>query len=260
MASLSDPKPALQSRLDAAAAAQTKDWWERYLKGAIEFRGVPMAGIRAAVHSWYADLGLGQRRNRKGQRDLAFGLIREPLAEDKLAGILMLQEILIPERRLRCGTDLAGLAALFDEGYVADWSTCDWLCVRVLGPVAAQQGEGCARAIAGWSAATNLWRARAGGVAFVNLAPAGDANFPGFVAMVLAACRRNVQRRERFAQTGVGWVLRELSVAAPEAVAVFATEHIAVLSREAIRSAVRKLDADTSAAILAAHKARRRHG
>ncbi len=249
--------PLLQDRLVGVASAATKDWWERYLKGAIEFRGVPMAGIRAAVHEWFTAQRL-DRLAADAQRSVAYDLIGEPIAEDKLAGILLLQEILAPAGLVRCDADLADLGRLFDEGAIADWNTCDWLCVRVLGPLAADVGEECARVIAGWSDAANLWRARAAGVAFVNMAPDGDANFAGFTEMLLDVCAHNVRRSERFAQTGVGWVLRELSVAAPGDVAGFVRTHAADMSRQAVRSAVRKLPEATAAELLSFHAERGR--
>ena len=52
---------------------------------------------------------------------------------------------------------------LFEQGHIADWNTCDWFCVRVLGPLAEQQGEACARAIAAWKDAPTLWQRRAAG-------------------------------------------------------------------------------------------------
>ena len=100
----------------------------------------------------------------------------------------------------------------YRKGAIDDWNTCDWLCVWVFGPPA-----------------------------LVDLAPAGDGNFAGFSDMLLAVCARNVVRSERFAQTGVGWVLRELSRAEPERVAAFVRDHARSMSREAARSAVRKL-------------------
>jgi len=45
--------PALTTRLDALANEKSCAFWERYLIGAVPFRGVPMAGIRKAVHAWW---------------------------------------------------------------------------------------------------------------------------------------------------------------------------------------------------------------
>src|SRR3712207_8372132 len=62
-------------------------------------------------------------------------------SEDKLAGVLFLQEILLPAGALDWRSDLPRIARLFDEGYIRDWSTCDWFCVKVLGPLVEQQGD-----------------------------------------------------------------------------------------------------------------------
>jgi 3-methyladenine DNA glycosylase AlkD len=232
----------LQRRLDAASSVSTRDWWEKYLKGVIPFRGTKMAEIRRAVHRWYKDEHIDTRSG-PVQQELARTLLRQEFAEDKLAGVLLLQEMLLPAGIIHWQTDLDTYATLFDEGYIFDWNTCDWFCVKFLGPLALAEGEACARAIASWKKATNLWRRRAAGVAFVNIAPRGDDFFPGFVEMLIEVCAATVRFPERFAQTGTGWVLRELSLAAPDAVATFVQSHLTLFSREALRSAVKNLDA-----------------
>ena len=60
--------------------------------------------------------------------------------------------------------------------------------------------------------------------------------FEGFVPLVLDACAANLVSDDRFAHTGPGWVLRELSRADPEAVAAFVDAH-PELSAEARRMA-----------------------
>jgi 3-methyladenine DNA glycosylase AlkD len=227
----------LQARLDEAATSKTKSWWERYLKGAIVFRGVKMGDVRAAVHAWVEAEGFREQLSPGDQVDLALGLMRESLAEDKIAGILYLQEVLLPSGTIDWPADLPCFARLFDEGHIADWNTCDWFCVKLLGPLAQREGEPCARAIAAWREAANLWRHRASAVAFVNLAKKGDANFAGFTDMLLESCATLALREERFAQTGAGWVLRELSRAEPERVAAFVGAHRDELSREAFERA-----------------------
>ena len=243
----------IQQQLQAGADPRTRQWWEGYLKGAVGFRGTKMADIRGVVHSWYRDGGTGWRP--KQLRDLAIELIRQELTEDKLAGILLIQEILIPAGQIPWRTELPRWARLFDQGFISDWNTCDWFCVRVLGPLAAAEGEACARRITDWRRARNLWRRRAAGVAFVNLAPRGDANFPGFTTMVLEVCDRTVQHPDRFAQTGTGWVLRELSRAEPGRVAAFVEARLNLMSREAVRMSVAKLNDGERNRLLLAHGA-----
>ena len=85
---------AVARRLAAASDPKTKDWWEAYLKGAIPFRGVPMAGIREVVHDVWAEkrlaeLALGE------QIDVALAQFGRPHSEDKVAGVLMFAELLI---------------------------------------------------------------------------------------------------------------------------------------------------------------------
>lgn len=231
------PLDDLTDRLRVLADPAKKAWWERYLKGEIEFLGVPMAGIRSAVHGWVDDAGLDV----EGCREAAFSLLRRPLAEEKLAAILLLQERVAPAGELDPARDLPVLAALFDEGHIREWNTTDWLCVRVLGPMIEGGGRDVAEAIAEWADAPGLWRRRAAAVAFVPVAGRGDAVFPGLVSMVLGVCAANLADPARFSQTGVGWVLRDLSDAAPEAVFGFLVAHRDRMSREAVRMAAARL-------------------
>jgi 3-methyladenine DNA glycosylase AlkD len=200
-----------------------------------------MGDVRAAVHAWVEGEGFAERLSLRDQVALALSLFHLSHAEDKIAGVLYLQEILLPAGAIDWQADLPRFARLFDEGQIADWNTCDWFCVKVLGPLAVREGEMCARAIAGWRSAENLWRHRASAVAFVNLAKRGEDNFAGFTEMLLESCALLAQRKERFAQTGAGWALRELSRADPGAVIAFVEAHREALSKEACERAIAKL-------------------
>jgi hypothetical protein len=57
--------------------------------------------------------------------------------KDKLAGVLFLQEILLPEGALDWRSDLPRFVRIFDGGYIRYRNVCDWFCVKVLGPLAA---------------------------------------------------------------------------------------------------------------------------
>lgn len=246
----------LQQQLDQRADPKTKAWWERYLKHVIPFRGVKMADIRAVLHQWVKDEGI-DRLPAPEQKDLALALIRLEYTEDKLAGMLFWQEILLPARAVDWPADLPAFAELFQQGYIYDWNTCDWFCVRVLGPLAEQQGADCAHAIAAWRSSEPLWQRRAAAVGFVNLARRGEANFPGFTEMLLGACAPLVASPERFAQTGAGWVLRELSLADQAQVIAFVEERIGQFTREGLAYATEKMTAETQARLKALHKASR---
>jgi 3-methyladenine DNA glycosylase AlkD len=231
----------LQLQLNVHATTATREWWTKYLKGGASFRGVKMADVRKAVHAWFREERLGEHLSVGQQKDLAMMLLKEDYSEDKLAGVLFLQEILLPQGALDWRSDLPRFARLFDEGYVRDWSTCDWFCVKVLGPLVEQQDEACARAISNWRDADSLWQRRASVVAFVNLAKHGEGNFVGFTEMILDNCTQLLGSQERFVQTGVGWVLRELSRSDQGSVVGFVEATLDRFSREALKNATKYL-------------------
>ena len=248
----------LQRQLQRRASPKTKRWWESYLKQAIPFRGVRMADIRAVLHSWLENEPARAGLSGEGQLELALGLIRERYAEDKLAGILYLQEVLIPAGTVQWRRHISRFAELFRDGHITDWNTCDWFCVKVLGPLAERGGEPCARVIAEWRTAESLWQRRASGVAFINLAKSGDENFAGLTDLLLEICASTVRCPERFAQTGTAWVLRELSRAEPDRVTRFIEGTLAFFSSEGVRTATAKLPSETRTWLRDLRKAERR--
>jgi 3-methyladenine DNA glycosylase AlkD len=197
-----------------------------------------MAGVRDAVRTvwrqhqlaeWPADDLLG----------LAKSWFARTATEDKLAAVLLLAEHLCPRLELAHVDDLAEPLA---RGHVADWSVCDWYATKALHCflVAGTDLPARARAVAAWSRAPSLWQRRAAVVAFVKLVPRAGELFEGFVPLVLDACAANLVSDERFAHTGPGWVLRELSRAVPDAVSGFVDAH-PELSQEARRMATARL-------------------
>lgn len=229
----------LRSILRYSGIPSKKEWWESYLKHQIEFWGVPTADIRSIVAAWVTALEPAAA----ALRDAAWELLRDPIAEEKLAALLILQEHVLPQDELDPGRDLPEISAIFDEGAIWEWNTTDWLCVRVLGPLVKARGGAAGRSIVRWTDAPGLWRRRAAIVAFVDLLPHPDV-FPGMTDVVLEACAANVHDEARFAQTGVGWVLRELSRRSPDTVFDFVAEHRGSMSMESFRMATARLSDD----------------
>lgn len=64
------------------------------------------------------------------------------------------------------------LAEPYARGWIEDWSTCDWYCVKVLGRLIERHPHA-APAIAAWRDAESLWQRRWASVAFVYLVPKG---------------------------------------------------------------------------------------
>jgi len=96
-----------------------------------------------------------------------------------------------------------------------------------------------------------VWQRRAACLAFVKLAPQGDA---GVGEAVLSICATVVWSIERHDQTAVGSVLRELSRAEPERVEAFVRRHALLMSKEGVRLAVAKFSAAKRTELLAHHK------
>jgi 3-methyladenine DNA glycosylase AlkD len=246
---MSGPEPstlsrAVGERLAASADEDTRRRWDRYLKGAVPFRGVPMAKTRRIVHEVWNATG-ADRLAPDVQVDVALAQFAQPYCEDKLAGVLVLSERLLGHLRVE---HLPALARPFELGHIDDWNTCDWYCVKVLGRFVETGADARRRAeaVGEWRHAHALWQRRAAAVSFVSLAPRGNAFFAGFTDLLLAVCERNVQDPARFSQTSVGWLLRELSKAEAARVEGFVEAHRSQMSREAVKAATARLPADAA--------------
>jgi len=188
----------LHESMQGHASAETKAWWENYVKGSAPFLGVKMSVIRTVLHQWHREYVEGILKF-PVQIELALSLFDEPYSEEKLAGTLFLQEILLPAGVLDCKRDVTRFAGLFEDGKIYDWNICDWFCVKVLGPLIRKHGMECADCISGWLNADNLWQARASLVPFVKVAD-NNAYYP----CIERTCRILISREERFAKTAVG--------------------------------------------------------
>ena len=134
----------LQARLQEVASEKTKEWRERYMKGAASFRGVPMAAIRSTLKLWYVEEGLDDAPA-SIRRQVALDLLAESYSEDKLAGVLLMREHILTEVTV---DDLPSFAAAFRAGHIADWGICDWFSVKVLAALVERDGRRMAEAIA----------------------------------------------------------------------------------------------------------------
>ncbi len=210
-----------------------KSWFENYIKCSAPFRGVKMLMVRKCLHEWH-------KKNIEGvleleqQLDLAFALLQEEYTEDKLAGTMMLQEILIPKGVMKPKRDAQRLAGLFREGHIYDWNVCDWFCMKVLGELIVQDGKSWARLIHKWNNADNLWQARASLVSFERVSADRD-----YFSKIESSCKKLIKRDERFVKTAVGWLLREISKYDDKFVKQFIKEHIKHFSVETIRNALK---------------------
>jgi len=194
--------------------------------------GIP--DIRKQLALWREEYGIATW-SKEDQLRIALRLFESPLAEDKLAGILFLQDYLYNQ------FDWEPLLEKYEQLYlrrlIFDWNTCDWLCVRVLGPTIAKNGPPCAKAIAAWRHSNNLWLARSSVVAFVPVS--SDRRY---YPLILKSCDVLIQRDERFAKTAVGWILRDMSKHDEDSVREFVKKHLRSFSIETIKNAFKRFD------------------
>ena len=221
----------LRILLEDQSDPKTRDWWEGYVKNSAPFLGVKMARIRSTVHQWHR-AQISGRYDLDQQLEIALHLFGGKFTEEKLAGILFLQEILIPAGGVHCSNDLDKFAGLFTSRLIYDWNVCDWFSIKVLGSLLKREGTACAKGICTWHLAENLWQARSSLVAFVPVAGEGK-----FYPMIENSCKRIVQREERFAKTAVGWILRDISKVDQAFVDRVIRQNIKYFSPESLKNA-----------------------
>eukprot|EP00887_Chlorella_sp_A99_P001221 scaffold14.g1221.t1 len=199
----------VQQRLAALASPAVKRGQDAYFKGVIAHRGIKAPAVDAECKAFLASAA--------GDADaaclqaLGLALLREPLQG----------------AAAQWHAELRVLRGAYAGGHVFAWSTSDWICGRLLGPLikarlqaSAADGEACSRAILGWCREGSLWLRRSAVVSHLLLAKMPDDQvYPGFRATLLEALAVTVCGQERFAQAsrcgcetglGTGWVLREL--------------------------------------------------
>lgn len=201
--------------------------------------GARSRSTRATVMRWWSEHGLGEHPAAVGKR-IALALLEQKTTDDKLAGILVLEELLADHLR---ATDLPAFADLFARQRLGDGTVVDAFGVKVLGTLLHRvRGRGdVARALAQWRTAPSLSQRRAACAAFTALAPQGDTALPGLAQLIFSVCSTIVWSPERSDQTAVGWLLHELSRAEPTRVEAFVRRHARFMSRECARHAVGKL-------------------
>ena len=227
----------LTRRLAARAEVKTKSHWQSYLKGNAQFLGVPMAGVRATVKElWRSGLVTASPEY---QRAVFTAWSQQPYTEQRLAAVLLAAEFVNESLTIE---DAPLLAAPLSSGDFADWNIVDWYATKALSRyVAAEPRAIRSEAVLTWAHFPEMWQRRAAVVAFVPHAKSPRAFLPGLPELLLPACEWNIRSStDRFAHTGVGWLLRDLSETEPALVRSFVQEH-PELSTEARRMALAKL-------------------
>ena len=221
----------ISDQLQRNASSEKARWWNDYLKGEIPFLGVGTPDIRKLFldrdrYSAYEDLSMNK------QVAMVNGLMRGQYAEEKLAAILFVQIFWLGKMKNSFLMNL--MSDWFEDRHIFDWNTTDWLCVRILAPLIDTGDEEVIWKLKRWNRDSCLWKARASLVPFAmakSIADHGrDINrFAGIL----------IRRKERFAKTAVGWVLREYSKHDPDFVLDFLSRHVKHTPAEVKRNALK---------------------
>jgi 3-methyladenine DNA glycosylase AlkD len=228
----------LRRRLQEAAEPETKVWFETYMKHQECFIGVKTKLLTTIVKELFHQVPVIQKQQLWPQ------LLAQPYSEEKLAGIILYDKYLVP---FSCDTyqkDLIIIEGLVADGHIKWWNTSDWICLRVLGRIlgfVGQTNKGAAYKAASWCNSDLLWLKRMALVAFVNHAKKGDALFFGAQDLVLQTASTLIKSSERFHQTAVGWVLREVYKGNATVAEQFIITHYISFSREGLRYAIEKM-------------------
>lgn len=213
------------------ATPDKAEWWNHYMKGEIPFLGVGTPDIRDVfLHRDRETSFENLPMNR--QVSLVNGLMRGKFAEEKLAAILYIQLFWMDRMK---GSFLVNLVTdWFDDRYIHDWNTTDWLCVRILTPLVDSGDPQVIWKLKQWNRDPYIWKARA------SLVPFAQAKYiTQYPREISQFSDILIRRKERFAKTAVGWVLREYSKHDPEFVLDFLSKHVKHTSAEVKRNALK---------------------
>jgi 3-methyladenine DNA glycosylase AlkD len=122
----------------------------------------------------------------------------------------------------------------FIDRYIYDWNTTDWLSVKVLAPLVDSGDQEVLWKLNRWSREPNLWQARASLVPFTRSKYITD-----HAEQIRRSADLLIRRKERFAKTAVGWVLREYSRHDLEFVLDFLNRHVKYTTGEVKRNALK---------------------
>ena len=207
----------------------------RYFKGVHPFHGIPSPKLRAMIKKVQATRrNEGSKWTARSLLDTSDALLGASHGETKMLGAYLLGElsnlkVLREEPRV-----VESLGDMIERN-VRDWATCDALSSQVLRKLIAKDST-LAERVRPWCQSSNGWKQRASCVSFVCLARHGEHN-----ELILDIASHVVRNSERFPQLGVGWVLRELSLADQPAVVAFIKDHYSEFSREGLRYAIEKM-------------------
>ncbi|MCK5135822.1 MAG: DNA alkylation repair protein [Bacteroidales bacterium] len=221
----------IAEELECRRIIRKADWWNRYMKGVIPFLGLGIPEIRKVL----LELNQSEKMDQLAlnqQVGLVNGLMKGSFAEEKLAAILYIQLFWLGKMKNMFLVNL--ISDWFDDRYILDWNTADWLCVRLLTPMIDTGDSQVILKLKQWNLDPYLWKARSSLVPFAQVS-----TIPDYSREIWQFSNILIRREERFAKTAVGWVLREYSKHDTEFVLTFLSKHVRYTTAEVKRNALK---------------------
>ena len=214
-----------------------------YLKIDLEFAGVTVPRIRAAVAEWARDCG---ELTHDRLTAMAGALWASDLFESRLAAEILLErkarlleagDIVLIEHLLRhCGT----------------WALLDGLAANVAGELAERCPAEIGPVLDRWAADGDFWIRRSALLALLRPLRRGHGDFDRFAGYADAM----LEDKEFFVRKAIGWVLRETAKRRPDLVAAWLAPRVLRASGVTVREAVKPLPAPVRDRLLAGYRAK----
>lgn len=217
-------KQQLKKHQDATNAAGMA----KYFKGVLKFHGIKMPELKQIFSDIYKQYI--SQEDISQQIKLAYKLIESNYGEEKKFGVMLLQKNL----KYLNAQHISEIADVI-ENHVYDWATCDGLSGSLIGKMI-RRDPSLSKSTYAWRNSSNLWLQRSSCLVYLPTARLGNHN-----EQIIKTCKVCVQNSERFVQLGVGWILRELSLADLDLVVEFIKANYNYFSREGLRYAIEKM-------------------
>jgi len=223
----------LTRELKAASSEKMKLWSTNYLKGTEHFLGTPLPAVKTIALPLWKTIP----QDSELRLSIIHTLLKAKHSEIKVAGMILYQERLMKDTKRRWTADLESFHELFEAGTFNSWNICDWMCLRVLGAILLTDPKKTHRALASWMRSENLWTRRASLVPHLSLLK----KTREFDTNIIGLAEQLVAYPDRFNQTAVGWVIRELYKKQKESATFFIMKNVQTLSPEGLRYCCEKM-------------------
>ncbi|KAJ3214187.1 hypothetical protein HDU67_001991 [Dinochytrium kinnereticum] len=251
-------------KLQAAADPVYGTRQNNYLKNKIKNMGLKMPETTRIVKDWLEEFTTFSNNLPTTEPPASFylslSLFYTQFFELQFTATLLLEHHFAFLRTLQ---GLQTISLVFDSNLIQNWASCDALTIRALSTPLfksnlpqADQRTLLTSLLKPWAedASSNVWKRRAACVACLPVLRRADEWEKEFV---MGLCGEVVKNEFRFCQTGVGWVMRDLSVSyLGEVVEWLKGVALPFISVEGLRYAVKKMPTKTASDIIVMHKAR----